>query len=319
MGLTISGVNKKTRSINCFKEKKVLPKLLLLATTRDRPPIYLERLFNSLAAQDNKNFILLLGDQSQNGISVSFLNDYKGKFSFKIVKILPCGLSEARNILLGIAPKGYEWFTLTDDDCYYPPDCFSQFAKYQALEPSAAAFAGNPCETIEDCACSEQSLHSLNCFSAIQKAPSYVLFFRRTAFESVGLFDTCMGIGSNTPWQSGEETDILIRMIVSGFRVYRAKGINVLHDTIFKNPLDTKKIRSYGAGRMFLLVKHKYSIFFCLLNIAYPVIISLPHFFSRGPLSFRVYSHMFWGRLLGYIKLIFMRLKNCKSQKTTSE
>ena len=279
-------------------------KLLLLATTRNRPKVFLERLFNSLAMQENKNFTLCLADQSRNEICDSLLHAYEGKFSFQVVKISPCSLSEARNYLLKIIPDDYDWLTLTDDDCYYAPNTFSCFVKYLEIAPSASVFAGNSCASYKNCTESLHSIRALNRFTAMRKAPSYVLFFRRMAIESVGLFDTCMGIGCHTPWQSGEETDVLIRMLAAGHAVYRAKGINVLHDSIFKEPLDTQKIRTYGAGRMYLLAKHNFSLLFCLLNIFYPLAASIPCFFSKGPLSIKVYSNMFIGRFTGYIKIL---------------
>ena len=58
---------------------------------------------------------------------------------------------------------------------------------------------------------------------------SFTLFLRRDVVASVGPFDERLGLGSGTPWSSGEELDYVLRAIRSGARVVYDPDLTVTH------------------------------------------------------------------------------------------
>jgi GT2 family glycosyltransferase len=96
------------------------------------------------------------------------------------------------------------------------------------------------------------------------------LFFRKKIFD-VLQFDESIGIGSPSRFQSGEDTDLLLRAYGKGFVVARTPSVVVRHDNGFADtPAALEKVRRYAAGRMALLRRHRLPLWFRLANIAYP-------------------------------------------------
>ncbi len=280
-------------------------RLCLIATTRQREPYYLERLFESLAQQEYRDFTLLLGDQNPPGTLDPLLSAFAGRFPVIVLPLEPCGLSEARNRLLAYAEgaEGAEGdvIALADDDCYYAPDTFARLARSLGELPDAAAVIGEGGADMSAPDKGERSVPTrVNWYSAHRNAPSWCLFIRREDALRVGPFDTDMGIGASTPWQSGEETDFLIRLLAGGKAVYRDARIRVFHDDENADAPNIPKIHGYGMGRMYLLQKHGYPLWFKLLNILYPLACFLGELPRQG---FRTFCHRFAmlrGRLRGF-------------------
>ena len=121
--------------------------------------------------------------------------------------------------------------------------------------------------------------------------------------HEVGPFDEELGIGASTPWQSGEETDYLVRAFDAGFPVYRKKDILIRHpepDT--SQPGTRRKAYIYGVGRMRLLKKHRFPLWFTLANILYPLYRLPVDMWSKGVEQIPYRLSMFAGRLVGFFK-----------------
>ena len=58
---------------------------------------------------------------------------------------------------------------------------------------------------------------------------SFTIFLRRAVVAGVGPFDERLGLGSGTPWSSGEELDYVLRAIRSGARVVYDPAVTVTH------------------------------------------------------------------------------------------
>ena len=58
---------------------------------------------------------------------------------------------------------------------------------------------------------------------------SFTLFLRRDVVARVGPFDERLGLGSGTPWSSGEELDYVLRAIQSGARIVYDPDLTVTH------------------------------------------------------------------------------------------
>lgn len=264
--------------------------ITLLATTRGRKEPVI-RLLDSLCLQSYKNFTLLLGDQSSDGSFDDLLALYAGKINIERIPLEPQGLSKARNALLPYV-KG-DIVALTDDDCHYAPDCLEQVAHLFNSHGEMVGLIGN---------CNGRSKiypkeRQENRFSVFQEAPSWALFFRADAMRITGDFDEGLGIGSNGPYQSGEETDYLLRVLKANIgKILRSSSVHVFHDTFnFNDPSLLSKAYGYGVGRMHLLHKHKMPLWFRLANLIYPIVRAL----LEGGKTWPYRKAMFKGRLKG--------------------
>lgn len=264
--------------------------ITLLATTRGRKEPVI-RLLDSLCLQSYKNFTLLLGDQSSDASFNDLLALYAEQISIERIPLEPQGLSKARNALLPYV-KG-DIVALTDDDCHYAPDCLAQVADLFNSHSDMAGLIGN-CNGLSK---AYQTAHQENRFSVFRDAPSWALFFRAGAMRMTGGFDEGLGIGSNGPYQSGEETDYLLRVLNANVgKILRSSSAHVFHDTFnFNDPNLLPKAYGYGVGRMHLLHKHKMPLWFRLANLFYPIVRVL----LEGGKTWPYRKAMFKGRLKG--------------------
>jgi hypothetical protein len=96
---------------------------------------------------------------------------------------------------------------------------------------------------------------------SVWRAIEPTTFVTREAFESVGAFRQDLGTGCATPWQSGEGTDLLLRMLSSGRRVMSQPDIWMRGDSSDDRMLPralVRKHRGYARGTGFVHRIHRY-------------------------------------------------------------
>ena len=248
-----------------------------------------KRLLDSLVLQDTKNFRLLAGLQEPDNNMLQLVESYKKHFPIDIQVINRCSLSKARNSLLPHISG--DIIALTDDDCWYPTDFTTSLTQFFSQNPVAA------CVGVHSVAKEKTAVQNqrLSRFSIFFNAPSWLLFFRREAFLEIGNFDVQLGIGADTPWQSGEETDFALRLMKKGGNILRTSSISVMHPEA--SPTSPQKWYGYGRGRMYVLRKHNFPLWFCLLNVLYPLC-KIP---CVSPSFWPCYLAMFKARLRGLL------------------
>lgn len=270
-------------------------KFSILVTTRSRQREIINFL-NSLEQQEYRDFEVLVADQNENNILEGQLQSFS--FEYVYINIPPCGISEARNQLLNYATG--DIICLGDDDCLYQQDLLKKMASIIRASPSAAAFIMVPFKLFF-----RKGTHPVSAQGAFHAAPSISIFFNAQFLNEIGKFDENIGIGAKTLWQSGEETDILVRIIKAGGLVLRCFDvIRPWHPNVDLSKKSTfTKAYAYGMGRMYLLQKHNFSLFFKLFNILYPLILLPFSFFKAGFLGARLRWTTFLGRFNSYRKL----------------
>ena len=241
---------------------------------------------------------MVLGDQNDADVLASLISKYEKKFSLLRVPLPRMSLSGARNALLPYAEG--DFVALADDDCYYLPTTVEQLFQARQSTPEAAAFIGTMLPSPpEKPLPSGVSLCSR--YSVCRIAPSWCLFIKKSLLHKIGDFDPDMGIGAPGPWQSAEETDVLVRIILAGDKVYRAKGVGVCHDP--HNLCSVQVVHRaylYGMGRMYLLHKHRFPLWFTFLNILFPCAQMPLVFFKSGWLGVRYCLATLKGRWHGF-------------------
>jgi len=225
----------------------------------------LDRLLVSLEGQTWRNFRILLADQNPPGYLDDMLARHAGLSVTRI--LLPSkGVSIARNCLLERAAA--EIVAFPDDDCWYAPDTLERaFGAFRA-HPSCGALLGvwTPSAAASVPSMAEGVVSRTGLFSL---AGTCVQFFRRDAVQGLR-FDPLLGPGTGLPYGCGEDTDFLLYAHAQT-EVRRYRDIRVFHPSPMDALPPRQKVASYAAGRMYLLKKHKFPLWFVLVNVLYPL------------------------------------------------
>jgi len=259
----------------------------------------LERMITSLAAQTYKNFELILVDQNSDDRLIPVVERWKGNLPLIHLRTGP-GLSKARN--LGLTFTRGELVGFPDDDCWYPQDClvrisewFDRFPEYSLLSTCARDETGDEVASrwpLQPCVIDRRSV--------LMTCISFCLFVRRQSVVDAGGFDEGMGLGSGTPFQSAEESDLALRVIARGERGWFEKSISVHHPR--KDPASAPAERAfhYGLGFGYLLRKHHYGIKVWLYHVLRACGGVVRGIFRARLREARFYWNSARGRIAGY-------------------
>jgi hypothetical protein len=253
---------------------------LVLATVGRTEP--LGPLFDSLAAQTDRDFELLVVDQNpddrlaplidrarQAGVDVHHLRAPKR------------GLAFARNVGLGEARGRFVAFP--DDDCWYEPDVLQQV---RAAIPEDMALHGVVGRWVEEDPDGLRLARMLT-FESWRSmrggdASSICLFLDRELVDRLGRFDIRFGVGC---WYgAGEETDLVIRALAEGARIAFRPAVRVHHKPPEPAPAIDAQLfgearrRARGTGALYR--KHRMSPWVVIRGLASPIVKGA---FSRRP------------------------------------
>lgn len=264
---------------------------------------YLERLFESLRQQTYQNFFVLLGDQSAEGELDSLLSRYEGFFRIDRHVLPQMSLSAARNALLPFAEGDYVYFS--DDDSYLAPTTFAIMAEYAFKWPQVGALigSGQSKPTPETTCAGSLPSRELSVYSVFRNCPSWCIFIPKNVLQQIGSFDENIGVGSPTPWQSGEETDYLLRILAANKPVVLCLNAHIFHDAEANHPLNLNKTKSYSAGRMYTIKKNSLPVWFAICNVLYPLSQIISEVSRDGLPALKRRITMFCSRLYWFIRL----------------
>jgi GT2 family glycosyltransferase len=271
----------------------------LVLTAFDRK-VEVERFFTSLANQT-------LSDR----ITVEFINQGSSPIpdqrlpknillNEKVInRRIP--LSNARNMALSNINNDIVGFP--DDDCWYEPRVLESVKRYFDSNPEI------------DCVCTAVFDPNLDKsygrrpldivlpikFSNIFYLPSSVgIFVRLPALRKAGAFFD-LRLGAGTILGSGEETDLVARLLESGSSVIYLGNIKVYHPVVDYKIEDAKKFYHYGLGFGYLNMQFLKKGHFAVMPFYFNILL-------RSLIGFFVFIHkpikrqVYWQRLLGMIK-----------------
>lgn len=203
----------------------------------------LERLLSSLRQQTYRRFEIILVDQNPAG----FLDPIIEAFSdLPIVRLKsPKGLSRGRNV--GLARCEGDIVGFPDDDCWYDPGVLFAVHAFFSGNPDVDIYSGR---TVDRSGRDSVSRH-LSASTGMAPAKVFLVgnsntfFVRHKAAIDADGFDEDLGVGSGTPFQSGEESDFLLKCMANGCRGYYDRDFKIRHDQIAASPL---RARSYSRG-----------------------------------------------------------------------
>ena len=254
----------------------------------------LDALLQSLVRQTYKNFEVVIVDQNQAGFLDDLMGKYQTALSIKYVRTEPKGVSQARN--LGMAKAGGDVIAFPDDDCRYTPGTLERIndvlASHANIHGLLVSWTESPDPHVETV------VTQVNKVNAFSNAGTLVQFYRKEALADI-LFDVELGPGTGLPYGCGEDTDFLLQVLASGRAVGRLKEELVCHALPNMDSPDLlKKTKSYARGRMQLLRKHKFPLWFKLANVAFPLFKAV----QEGKATWAYRWAMFKGRLKGLMR-----------------
>jgi glycosyltransferase involved in cell wall biosynthesis len=231
---------------------------LLLCTVGRTEPLF--RMLGSLVMQSFRDFEVVIVDQNPPGLIEPVLAPFAA--SLNIVHCTaPRGLSRARNV--GLAQCRGAVLAFPDDDCWYPADLVARIVALFQAWPDIDVHSGRTLDA--------EGRDSLGHFLA-QDAPitkqnvwsagnSNSMFVRTSAARHVAGFDESLGVGAATKFQSGEETEFVLRLLARGAKGWFHHDLFVHHDQVLADDAAAlRRVRAYAPGFGRVLRLHGYGL-----------------------------------------------------------
>ena len=270
----------------------------LVTATVDRTAP-LEALLASLESQTHTTFRLVVVDQNTDDRVPALLHAHP---RLDVLHLrAQRGLSRARNAALPHLDADLVAFP--DDDCVYGPDLLARVAARFATDDGLDGLTGRAVDADGTADPSwRPDTAVLDPWNLWNRVISFTLFLRRSVVVVVGRFDERLGLGSGTPWSSGEELDYVLRALRSGARVVYDPAVTVTHARKRYTPSELRAVGLRdGASVGWLLRRHGYGRRTTARMLLRPVG-GIGASLARGDLT-RVSFHAatLRGRLRGYV------------------
>jgi len=276
-------------------------KFSLVLATLDTDEAEFSRFLVSLKAQLPEMVELILVDQNPDDRLQRWTADYQGLFPIKIVRSLK-GAARARNV--GLPEVSGDVVVFPDDDCWYPPGLLRAVRETLEANPQWGGVTGSARDGEGRPAVGnwQDPAGQVTKFNVWERGVAVTIFLRKAVLQKIGGFDEDLGVGSSTPWQSGEETDLLIRALEVAPIYFRPELIT-LHDSIqVYNRAENAKAYRYALGCGYVLRKHRYPLWFLLYKLARSTAATVLSFLRGRPGKAGYHIAIFKGRLRGYLR-----------------
>jgi glycosyltransferase involved in cell wall biosynthesis len=235
------------------------PLFSLILCTYGSGGVHIARFLDSLREQGGDTFELIVVDQNPDDRVRDVLKPYATLFDIHHIRAEP-GLSGARNT--GIRSARGQIFAFPDDDCWYPAGHLARVRELldgdgsDGLTCRCTDEQGNLAAGGED-----RRAGSLTKWNVWNRGVSATLFLKRRVITQVGFFDEDLGLGARSSFQSGEETDYLLRSIERGMNLNYEPSLSVYHPLPppSRQAGAVRKSWQYGLGMGRVLAKHHYS------------------------------------------------------------
>jgi glycosyltransferase involved in cell wall biosynthesis len=257
----------------------------------------LRKLFESLCAQSYRDFETIVVDSNAPGFLKEVIDSFQTRL--KIVHVLAeLGLAAARNFGLTIATGNIVAFP--DDDCWYDSNTLADALNKFKEQHSLAIVSGRTLD--------HEGKPSVSLFlerSARISRKNYLkcgnsasIFYRREVFADIGRFDIRLGVNSGTEFQSGEESDFLLRALDAGLAAEFFPDLHIYHGQVDSALTDAhiRRARNYGLGFGALLRKHRFPAWQLAYRVGRPVLGSA-FYLILGRFSLARYKWT-WGRAI---------------------
>ena len=236
------------------------PELSLVVATRGRVG-ELERLLRSLAAQSWRDFDVTVVDQNAEGILDAILAaDWP--FSVEHIRTPAArGACRARNV--GWRATVGRVLLFPDDDCWYPSDFLAAGLERMSVSKAKVVTGRAADETGRNInGRFEARTCKVDFDNVWTTSIEWVAFFQRDVLEKLNGFDEELGIGADSPWQSCESQDIVLRALAADYKCVYDPEVFGHHAELNVTEPDAAQIakgRAYARGMGWVLRKHRVS------------------------------------------------------------
>lgn len=240
--------------------------LSIIISTKNKQPEILEKTLHSIVHVSQENTEVIIIDQNSDQRMRSLVEAYakeNKRISFAYIPSSDTGLSKGRNI--GLSHAIGEWLLFFDDDAI-----MKDSPAFFLLTYSTNQVLYGKILTLEDKkpylrrAIQTEKLSILNFDSVC----SIGLLIPMKIMKKIGLFDERFGVG--TQFGAGEESDIVLRIMLAGITIRYTDSFVVFHP---RSLPDLNKAKQYGLGIGALYRKHIFDTIFFFICLSVRMII----------------------------------------------
>ena len=259
----------------------------------------LDALLASLDAQTHRAFRVVVVDQNDDDRLEHVL---AGHPALEVARLRSArGLSRARNAALPSLTADVVAFP--DDDCVYAAELLARVAERFAADPGLDGLCGRPADVDGRARGQWPSRpQRIRPETVFHTAISHTIFLRRSVVERVGEFDERLGLGSGTPWSSGEEIDFLVRALRAGARIEYDPFVVITHRVKTPSPEDLIGLgRRDGGSLGYLLAANRYPAGTVIRLLVRPLLASVAFAVLLDGTRARFHLATLGGRLRGLL------------------
>lgn len=215
----------------------------------------LDALFTSLREQTNPPVEVVVADQSGSNEIAAVVQRWEGVLPVHRIASRG-GAAAGRSDGLAALTSGWQAVGFPDDDVTYPPTTLA--AVGDALERGLDGVTGRLIDSDgNDRRLSFDAIgQDLTTRNVWTHAIEATTFLSRALLDEVGVFDRELGVGTFTPWQSAEGTDLLLRALRAGRRVVFDPAVTVVDNPADAGPPPLSKVRAYARGTGRVMRRH---------------------------------------------------------------
>lgn len=229
---------------------------VVVSTLGARPE--LRDLLASIAAQRDDVFQVGIADQGASGLVAEIVREFEALPLF-VVRTGRRGLSAGRNDVIRAADPGATHFVFPNDTSWYPPEFFARL-KHAIETADVGAFSyedeDGPRQRFRRGGAG--NFERSDVFDVIEAG----MALSASRARAVGGFDESIGTGSASRRQSGEGTDLLLRVLDDGpAEITWLPGLairGVRQNYRLDPAVEARKARGYGFGYGYLLAQWRF-------------------------------------------------------------
>ncbi len=222
----------------------------LIVTTREDRIDKFNRFLASLSEGDYKLIEVVVVSQDCSNLVIALLPEYQERFCIKHIPSARCGISTARNV--GLKHAAGLILGFPDDDCWYAADTLSRISQRFASHSREAFVCAAVVDPVRNLPFGHKRTSENDVGISVANAFTFPIsvgiFINRSLIESPTAFDERLGAG--TKWGSGEETDLILSLILLGHQGTFLPSITVYHEINYDRSdlFPISKVFSYSSG-----------------------------------------------------------------------
>ncbi len=223
----------------------------VLVCTRDRPELAAQAV-RSLLASEGVDLELVIVDQSRTDTTERALEEFRNDQRLRYARTAVQGKPAALNVGLQLAQR--EAIICTDDDCEAAPGWVAAMHDLLLGDDRAALAFCTVTAAAHDPAAGYVPVYQVKRTRTLDSAFALTggqgigagMALRRSAVLALGGFDESIGPGAHHP--SGDDCDITLRLLLSGWRVRESAELSIVHHGFRPHSEARAHSRRHGLG-----------------------------------------------------------------------